>query len=126
MPATLGTPLDRYIAFAERAVTDPSALEEEFDRIFASDATVNLFGETIRGREALLSFYRHFVSTYAELRHVWQTTENPDGSLHADWAASCRAADGTISAVAGVETAEVNESGQITSLVNTFTVPPGP
>ena len=116
--------LDRYVGMADRVVTDPAILERELANIFAPDATVNITGTPVTGFEAILGFYRQFVTMFAESRHLWQTTTNPDGTLRAEWAASFRTPDGRIGAVAGVEIAELNEEGLIISLVNAYTVPP--
>ncbi|MCU1639978.1 MAG: ximE [Nocardia sp.] len=118
------TVLDRYVGLADRVILDPSILETELANIFAPNASVDLHGAPVVGRAAIVDFYRRFVGAFSEVKHVWRTTVNPDGTLRAAWAASFHTIDGRVSAVAGVETAEVNADGLITSLVNEFTIPP--
>ncbi|MEW2515621.1 ethyl tert-butyl ether degradation protein EthD [Streptomyces sp. NPDC046870] len=118
------TVLDRYVGLADRVVTDPAILETELANILAPDATVDITGTPVTGFPAILGFYRRFITMFAESRHLWQTTVDPDGTLRAEWAASFRTPDGRLGVVAGVETAELDEGGLIVSLVNTYTVPP--
>ncbi|HET6504920.1 MAG TPA: nuclear transport factor 2 family protein [Amycolatopsis sp.] len=118
------TTIDRYIGLADRAVHDDSAIEEMLT-LFAPDATVQLGPEPVRGHEAIAALYRAHFATIADSRHYWNTTVLEGGTLRAEWVAAGRMKDGQLMTVAGVEHAQVDDSGLITDLRNEFTRLPG-
>jgi hypothetical protein len=115
--------LDRYIGLADKAIADPSALDELVG-IFAPDAVVQIDDTPLTG-PAIREMYREFVAAHAEARHFWNTTVLPDGTERATWAVAARMADGTVMTAAGVEYARVDEQGLIVELRNEFTRRPG-
>lgn len=121
-----GNALDRYIGMADSAVRGTTGIEE-WTKVFAPDAVVVIFApQAVRGHAAITDFYRGSAAGFAETKHFWTSEVLPDGSLRANWAAVCRTPEGTVFAVSGVEHAEVDAEGRITSLHNEFTVPPPP
>jgi nuclear transport factor 2 (NTF2) superfamily protein len=118
------TVADQYVRLADLAVHDETALNELLT-LFAPDATVRLGPEPARGGEAIEAFYRAHFASFADSRHMWNTTVLEDGRLRVEWAVVARMADGQIVTAAGVEHAEVDEKGLITHLSNEFTRIPG-
>jgi SnoaL-like domain len=126
MPEPSNNALDRYIGLADDVVSGRVKLDE-WVAVFAPDAVVEIFpGQVVRGAEQVREFYRQFAASFAETRHMWNGAVLPDGTLHATWAAVLRMADGSVSAVSGVERAKVDAEGLITDLRNEFTVLPAP
>ncbi|WP_039940305.1 nuclear transport factor 2 family protein [Streptomyces himastatinicus] len=121
---TTQTALDRYMELADRAVRDPSALEE-LPTIFAPDATVRLRDEPVTGIAAIMEFYRAFVAAVAESKHYWTTTILEDGTIESHWVVAARRADGSLMTAAGIEHATVDTDGLITNLRNRYIRPPG-
>jgi hypothetical protein len=121
-----GNALDTYIGLTDDVVSGRAKLDEWLG-VFAPGAVVSIFPhQTVRGAEEVRTFYREFAAGFSETKHFWNSTVLPDGTLHATWAAVLRMADGTVSAVSGVEHAKVDPDGRITDLRNEFTVPPAP
>lgn len=112
------TILDRYIAFADRAVGHPEMIEE-LRTIFAPDATVQLFEDKIHGIEAIIAFYRGFIGSVIEGQHFWTTTTVDDDVLEARWVGALRFAGDRLVATGGVERARLNADGLIQDLLNT-------
>src|SRR5262245_699270 len=98
--------LDRYIGMADDVVRDPELLNEWMS-VFAPDAVVQIGAEPVRGHAAVVEFYRQWRAAFAETKHFWNSTVLEDHTLRAEWAAVARMADGSVSAVAGVEHAKV-------------------
>src|ERR1044072_1607904 len=89
------TVIDRYVALVDRAVHEPGALEE-LHSIFAPNATVQLDDsfEPLHGITAIMAFYKAFVGSMADSKHVWTTTVRHDGVLECRWVQAQRAVDG--------------------------------
>ena len=113
------TVIDRYIALADLAVHDESALAELLT-LFAPDATVRLGSDPVRGHAAVTAFYRAHFAAFADTKHYWNTTVLDDGTLRAEWVCAARTADDQLMTVAGVEHARLDEDGLITDLRNEF------
>lgn len=111
------TVLDRYIAFADRAVGHPELIEE-LRTIFSEDAVVQLFEDEIVGIDAILDFYRNFIGSVVEGTHYWTTTKVSENVLEAKWIGAIRFKGDRLVAVGGLERALVNADGLITDLRN--------
>ncbi|MET7567349.1 nuclear transport factor 2 family protein [Streptomyces sp. NPDC005492] len=119
----IDTVIDRYIALADEAVHDESALAELL-ALFAPDATVRLGSDPVHGHEAVTAFYRAHFDSFADTKHYWNTTVLDDGTLRAEWVCAARTADDQLMTVAGVEHATLDGDGLITDLRNEFTQRP--
>jgi hypothetical protein len=120
-PSNVMTPttIDRYIEIFDRAASDSGALDE-LRTIFATDATVQLDDDAppITGLAVIMEFYRGVTRGIADSKHIWSTTELPDGTLECRWVQAARAADGRLTTRSGIERARLDAEGLITNLRN--------
>ncbi len=109
------TILDRYFELSDLAGNDKNAFLELVSLFSEQSVLFSADGTKMRGKKEIIKFFEDFFSKNVILKHVWSTKETVIG-LETSWAVVGKRMDGTIFALKGLDTAELDNCGKILSL----------
>jgi len=109
------TILDRYFELSDVAGNDKNAFQELISLFTDQAVLYSADGAKMSGKKEIERFCENFLRKNVILKHVWSTKEIATG-LETSWAVVGKRMDGTIFALQGIDTAELDDNGRILSL----------
>lgn len=107
------TVLDEYFYLSDYAGNRASDFEKLM-ALFSEDITMlSADGTEMKGKVAVISFYKAFFDRNKTTRHLWETTKVGEDTLETHWAVSGKRKDGSFFAFKGKDIAKLNSEGKI-------------